>query len=616
MSNRNPRISVEASRLSSGVSTNDDINTITKDAKNYCTNGFVPMTKASLITAATSEVMAILLLVVTGISFLFGWGFHQGVTQFVQDVNNHILLTVRILGSTILCESLGCFALLVPIFSDFYSSKMINEQKPIFLVRNVSTQTCCACAITTSITGLAFVLQSLTEFYREKDRSKSEDVYFSPALPESHWMESGSKPNFHTFWIGGTSLSVSRLQLLAYVGTSVLILSCISLMASFWPIDKEVSNCTENDDMLVEASSDRLHFSNLSHELQEPLLGAFRNDHHQENLRSKGSLASTTENVADNLRSRDEKDVLADAEKALSEMQNSLERTDVPRFDELNTGTNAETGKRQNIAVDRDSEVSTSRIQGTRRLLSLAIAEVRYLYAGCTVLMIRLPFSIAIPHFVSTTLSALGQNDFVTAREEISWLLVLGTIDSVLDFWCVFLFGYANQRIVRNLRIDLFTKIIHQEIAFFDKNGSATLTSRLNSDCSEMSSDLTWFFRFSIESVVRITSISIYMFVRCPTLGACTLSIVPIVAFANYYYSAWLCDNASTVQETLAEANAIAQETLANVRTVLSFSAEELEIDRYRKKVNQQYRLSIRQLYVVGVYYMGTSSVDHRSRFI
>jgi ABC-type multidrug transport system fused ATPase/permease subunit len=133
-------------------------------------------------------------------------------------------------------------------------------------------------------------------------------------------------------------------------------------------------------------------------------------------------------------------------------------------------------------------------------------------------------------------LTAVAVSDWSLARHEIVWLVVLGSIDSILDFWCVFLFGYANQRIVRGVRLDLFSKLVRQDVAFFDSNNSGSLASRLNSDCSEMAGDLTWFFRFSIESVVRITGIATYMLVRSPVLGGSALAIIPVVAVINKVY--------------------------------------------------------------------------------
>jgi ABC-type multidrug transport system fused ATPase/permease subunit len=105
-------------------------------------------------------------------------------------------------------------------------------------------------------------------------------------------------------------------------------------------------------------------------------------------------------------------------------------------------------------------------------------------------------------------------------------LAVLGTVDAALDFWCVFLFGLTNLKITKGVRIDTFAAILKQEIAFFDLTKSGDLASRLNSDAGEMGNDLTWFFRFSIESVVRIVSIVSYMLWRSPRLGVCAISVV------------------------------------------------------------------------------------------
>ena len=147
---------------------------------------------------------------------------------------------------------------------------------------------------------------------------------------------------------------------------------------------------------------------------------------------------------------------------------------------------------------------STSRLRGTSRLLKLAGSESQYLWAGIAVLLVRLPFSLSIPHFVSTTIASLINSDFDGAKQEILLLFVLGTVDSILDFWCVFLFGKAKENIVRALRLDTFSSMLRQDQAFFDKTSTGELISRLTSDCGEMAGDLTWFFRFSVEAVVRI----------------------------------------------------------------------------------------------------------------
>lgn len=149
------------------------------------------------------------------------------------------------------------------------------------------------------------------------------------------------------------------------------------------------------------------------------------------------------------------------------------------------------------IGDDSPSSTSQSRFSSISRVIKLVGRQSFYLYIGCIVLVIRLPFSLSIPHFVSATLGALGRADFHLARYNILLLFIMGTIDAVLDFWCVVLFGLTSLNIVKCLRVDLFSAILKQDMAFFDSSKSPELASRLSSDCGAVGADLSWFFRFS-----------------------------------------------------------------------------------------------------------------------
>lgn len=78
-----------------------------------------------------------------------------------------------------------------------------------------------------------------------------------------------------------------------------------------------------------------------------------------------------------------------------------------------------------------------------KQLVDRARGEALWLFAGCAVLMVRLPFSLALPHFVSETISALILKDFAAAKTSISYFVAAGIVDALLDFWCVFLRPHA-----------------------------------------------------------------------------------------------------------------------------------------------------------------------------
>lgn len=65
-------------------------------------------------------------------------------------------------------------------------------------------------------------------------------------------------------------------------------------------------------------------------------------------------------------------------------------------------------------------------------------------------------------------------------------IFLCGSVDSVLDYWCIYLFGKAKENIAKTIRIDTFQAMVRFEAAFFDANKTGDLISRLAADCGEM----------------------------------------------------------------------------------------------------------------------------------
>lgn len=80
-----------------------------------------------------------------------------------------------------------------------------------------------------------------------------------------------------------------------------------------------------------------------------------------------------------------------------------------------------------NEQVPAEEEVTSSRLRGTTRLLKLAGRESMYLWIGIVVLLIRLPFSLSIPNFVSATIGDLIDGDWDGAKRNILLLFLLGS---------------------------------------------------------------------------------------------------------------------------------------------------------------------------------------------
>lgn len=250
------------------------------------------------------------------------------------------------------------------------------------------------------------------------------------------------------------------------------------------------------------------------------------------------------------------------------------------------------------------AEASPPGRRGVRRLLAIGSAQRCTILSGLLVLVVRLPFSLAIPLLVSETIGAAIDGDLEQGRRYILLIAVAGTVDAILDFWNYYLFGLAQQRIVRDLRIDLFAALLRQDLAFLNAIPVGELSSRLTGDTSEMANDLTWLFRWFTESVVRIAGILAVLFVKDWHLALVTVGVVPICSVLQKVYGDYLQRNARKVQSAAARAGAVSTETLGAAPTVLAFCNEESEKVRYAGAVQQQFRLEVSQLLATALNYM------------
>jgi len=354
------------------------------------------LASTQVFSATLSSILCASMATIAGTVFLApSFVIHQvfGCLEEGDAITELEIILSRLIGGILMAISLASSLLLIPFWS--------NSRQPLHEY-NVVAQACsvdkCRTSLSTqAIVGLSFVIVGLWDDGFKDDESEC---------------------------------GAAQYKVLLGSGAAFLVIACLGLMASFWPVP---AHDRQGDDRGGSRSLCCRRRPTLSGngDLAEPLLSSENGD---------------------------------DAE------------AQIPGDDASNTS-------------DSGSEASagiTSRIRGTRRLIKLAKPQVFYLYLGCAVLLVRLPFSLCIPHFVSTTLGALSRGDYASARMEILLLFILGTIDAALDFWCVFLFGYAKERIVRGVRIDTFASILRQEVCFFDRHTSGELSSRLSSDCGEM----------------------------------------------------------------------------------------------------------------------------------
>ncbi|XP_061480464.1 ATP-binding cassette sub-family B member 10, mitochondrial isoform X2 [Rhineura floridana] len=156
----------------------------------------------------------------------------------------------------------------------------------------------------------------------------------------------------------------------------------------------------------------------------------------------------------------------------------------------------------------------------------------------------------------------------------------------------VYLMQTAGQRIVKRLRATMFSSLLKQEVAFFDKTSTGELINRLSSDTALLGRSVTENLSDGLRAGVQISIAVFMMFFVSPKLAIFVLSVVPPLAFTAIIYGRYLRNLTRMTQDSLAEATQLAEERIGNLRTVRAFGQELNEMEKYRSKVDHVLQLA------------------------
>ena len=170
-------------------------------------------------------------------------------------------------------------------------------------------------------------------------------------------------------------------------------------------------------------------------------------------------------------------------------------------------------------------------------------------------------------------------------------LLLLFAVSAGFTFLRAYLFTLAGERFVARLRRDLFSRIIGQEVAFFDTQRTGELINRISADTAVLQSSVTVNVSMALRNVLQaLGSIGILMYTS-PRLTLFMLGIVPVVALGAMAFARSVRRLSKKTQDALAAANTVAEEALSNIRTVRSFAREDRERERYAARINESFDL-------------------------
>jgi len=185
-------------------------------------------------------------------------------------------------------------------------------------------------------------------------------------------------------------------------------------------------------------------------------------------------------------------------------------------------------------------------------------------------------------------------------------------LSSALRYYLVTTLG---ERIVADLRSDVFAHLTSLSNAFFDTARSGELVSRLTADTTQIKAAVGSSVSVALRNLVLFIGASIMMVVTSPQLSAYVLAAIPLIVLPLYAFGRAVRRRSRTAQDTLADASAYAAELIGAIRVLQAFTNERLATARFGGAVERAFdaaRDSIRAravLTALAIFLVSTSVV-------
>jgi ATP-binding cassette, subfamily B, bacterial len=250
--------------------------------------------------------------------------------------------------------------------------------------------------------------------------------------------------------------------------------------------------------------------------------------------------------------------------------------------------------------------------------LVLVCAAVALIFAASATLAIP----VAVRRMIDFGFS--GDNGSFIARY-FGMLIIIGGVLAVASAARFYFVSWIGERVVTDLRADVFRQLTRLGPAFFDQTHSGEVMSRLTSDTTQIKSAASSAFSQAVRAAIMIVGAMIMMFVTSATLSLIVIAAIPLILVPIIGFGRLVRKRSRQAQDSLAQSSALAAENLGAVRTLQAFTSEAAIARRFDAAVETAFddaraRLIARALMtamamflvvgsIVGVLWFGASMV-------
>jgi subfamily B ATP-binding cassette protein MsbA len=190
-------------------------------------------------------------------------------------------------------------------------------------------------------------------------------------------------------------------------------------------------------------------------------------------------------------------------------------------------------------------------------------------------------------------------------------ILAVAAVKALFSYGVGYLMAYVGNRVVADIRQELFQQLMRMPIGFHDSNTSGRLVSRIVNDVGLMANAASSVVKDMFQNVLTFLAMVGVILYQDWKLAGISLIVIPLAGLTMVRVGKRLKKLAASGQAQMGDMSSTLQETFAGIRVVKAFGREDAEAGRFQArnqaflattlKTNQVWSIGHSHMEVIGV---------------
>jgi ATP-binding cassette, subfamily B, multidrug efflux pump len=238
------------------------------------------------------------------------------------------------------------------------------------------------------------------------------------------------------------------------------------------------------------------------------------------------------------------------------------------------------------------------------RLFTFVKPYQKHFYLLVSVIMLGAMLSPINPLLIRYTIdNQIANGDYNGLTLMLLAMISVLVLQAFIHFSNTYLSGWLGQQIIRDIRTQLYEKVLNLRLKFYDNTPIGRLVTRTISDVETLADVFSDGMASIAGDILQLTLIIVVMFYTDWRLSLISLSTVPFMLISTYIFKEKIKDAFNDVRNAVANLSSFVQEHITGMNIVQIFGAEKTEYNKFTN-INAQHRdANIRSIWYYSVYF-------------